>query len=130
MSHDHLTRYVRLVADVFGLRDWNITVSENHCPEDTMADTETTYGQRHAVIRFNEKWAEWSVEELRSTVVHELLHVHTEPVGELITDILTQSLDEQASTVGSTAVSYLLERSVDQIAEAIAPYFPLPQDAS
>lgn len=128
MTPDDLTRYVRLVADLFGLRDWQIIISPEHCDEDTLADTETTYGQRIARLRFNEKWAEWEADDLRSTVVHELLHVHTEPTSELLADITSAILDEKAATAATTAVAYSMERAVDQIAVAIAPYFPLPED--
>lgn len=128
MTHEHLVRYVRLVADLFGLRDWVIVVSAEHCEEGILADTETTYGQRIALLRFNEKWQEWDMDELRSTVVHELLHVHTEPTSELLADIVGATLDEKASAVTTAAVSYSMERAVDQIAVAIAPYFPLPED--
>ncbi len=128
MNHEHLVRYVRLVADLFGLRDWEIIVAEQHCDEDTLADTETTYGQRNARLRFNEKWQAWPVEELRSTVVHELLHVHTEPICEMLADMAGATLDEKAAAALTSAVSYSMERAVDQIAVAIAPYFPLPED--
>ena len=128
MIHDDLVLYVRVVADVFGLRDWEIIVSTEHCEEDTLADTETTYGQRLARLRFNEKWQDWSPEDLRSTVVHELIHVHTEPTSELLADVAAVVLDEKVASAMMSAVSYSLERAVDQIAVAIAPYFPLPQD--
>jgi len=129
-THDALARYVRVVADLFGLRDWEIVLAHNHCDEDTLAETECTYGQRHAVLRFNEKWAEWKPEDLRATVVHELLHVHTELLSELVSDIAQGVLNEQAATVASTSLSYSLERIVDQIAVAIAPFFPLPEDVA
>jgi DNA-directed RNA polymerase subunit F len=128
MNHDNLVRYVRLVADLFGLRDWTIIISLEHCDEDTLADTELTYGQRIARLRFNEKWAEWDPDDLRSTVVHELIHVHTEPTSELLADIAGATLDEKTAAAMTSAVSYSLERAVDQIAVAIAPYFPLPED--
>lgn len=127
-THDTLARYVRVVADLFGLRDWEIVIAANFCDEDTMAETECTYGQRHALLRFNEKWTEWTKDELRSTVVHELLHVHTEQLSELVGDIGRDVLQEQAASVLSTSLSYSLERIVDQIAVAIAPFFPYPDD--
>ena len=127
-THDTLTRYVRVMSDLFGLRDWEIVVAANFCDEDTLAETECTYGQRHAVLRFNEKWSEWKREDLRSTVVHELLHVHTEQLSELVGDIGRDVLQEQAASVLSTSLSYSLERIVDQIAVAIAPFFPLLGD--
>jgi len=116
------------MSDLFGLRDWEIVVAANFCDEDTLAETECTYGQRHAVLRFNEKWSEWKREDLRSTVVHELLHVHTEQLSELVGDIGRDVLQEQAASVLSTSLSYSLERIVDQIAVAIAPFFPLLED--
>jgi hypothetical protein len=128
VNHDNLVHYVRVIADLFDLKDWQIIISEQHCEEDTLADTETTYGQRIARLRFNEKWQEWSQEDLRSTVVHELLHVHTEPTSELLADIAVVTLDEKTAAAMTSAVSYSLERAVDQIAVAIAPYFPLPED--
>lgn len=130
MNLDGLRRYVRVVADHFGLVDWTIEVSDKPCDEGTLADTGVTYGQRHAVIRFHEKWQEWSKDDLRSTVVHELLHVHTEPIDDIAGDVFAATLEEQAATVAVAAVSYQLERSVDQIAVAVAPFFPYPADVA
>lgn len=123
-----LARYVRVVADMFGLRDWEIHISNDHCDADTLAETECTYGQRVALLRFNEKWPDWNPEDMRSTVVHELLHVHTEKLSELVRDITKEVLEEQAATVAEAAVANSLERIVDEIAVAIAPYFPLMED--
>jgi hypothetical protein len=125
---DALARYVRVVADLFGLRDWEIVIASDHCDADTLAETECTYGQRIAVLRFNEKWPEWKPEDMRSTVVHELLHVHTEVLTELLGDLNKVGLEEDVASMADTAFSYLLERIVDQIAVAIAPYFPLIED--
>ena len=131
MTRDELVRYVRVVADVFGLRDWEIVVSDEFTDDDdTLADTATTYGQRVARLRFNEHWQSWTPEELRSTVVHELLHVHTESISEVLGDIVGATMDEKAAAATTAAVSYQLERAVDQIAVAIAPYFPLPGDVN
>ena len=125
-----LSRYVRVVADLFGLRDWEIVIAADHCADDTLAETECTYGQRHALLRFNERWREWPQEELRATVVHELLHVHTEQITELVADLNKVGLRKKAAAMSDTAVSYVLERIVDQIAVAIAPYFPLMEDTN
>lgn len=127
-TREMLNRYVRIIADMFGLRDWDIVVSSECCDVDTLADTNCTYGQRVAVLRFNEKWAEWTLEDTRSTVVHELLHVHTELLTELISDLNKNGLEENVASMADTAVAYSLERIVDQIAVAIAPYFPLMDD--
>ena len=120
--------YVRIMADCFGLRDWEIVISSEHCDADTLAETECTYGQRHAILRFNEKWREWTKDDLRSTVVHELLHVHTEPLSELVSDMNAEALTEEAAKVANASTSYLLERIVDAVSVAIAPYFPYPED--
>jgi hypothetical protein len=123
-TYEPLARYVRVLADLLGLRDWEIVVATDFCDEDNLAETECTYGQRHAVLRFNKKWAEWSKEDLRSTVVHELLHVHTEPLTELLSDILQGVLSVKAASVATASMGYSLERIVDQIAVAIDPFFP------
>jgi hypothetical protein len=128
MTDVQLARYVRMIADLFGLREWELLISDQRCDDDTLADTETIYGQRIARFRFNAKWQEWAVEDLRSTIVHELLHVHTEPTSELLADVAGASMDEKTAAALTAALSYSLERAVDQIAVAIAPYFPLPED--
>ena len=69
-------------------------------------------------------------ENLRATIIHELLHCHLSPISELSVEILKPLAEELGgSRVIKSAINgieYETERSIDAISEAIAPYFPLP----
>lgn len=125
-DRDKLGEYVRTLADAMGLKDWEYEL-DNKPPDSETADAGifNWYGQRHAQIRVNPKWPEWTAERLRSRIVHELVHSHLHCLDETIPN-LKSLLGEPAYTVASNFFNDLLETATDGIAVAWAATLPLP----
>lgn len=123
-----LGRYVRWLANELGLRDWHIVLAGGDDPPDNRdhaACITVYYGRKRARIRLSREWDGMSPEDQRHCLVHELLHAHVDP--------MRTALSNAASTLGDAAYGILkgahddaLELAVDGIADAIAPYLPLP----
>lgn len=125
-DRDRIEPYLRELADLVGLRDWRIFVSDD-APEDPehAACVDVRYGLKVAVISFHPQWAESDPEQFRNTCCHELLHAHVnhvrwplnnvaELVGKAIYDPLYQSVTDY------------IEYAVDAIATEWAKTLPLP----
>lgn len=124
-DRDKLGAYVRHMADAMGLKDWDITVSDNPAPEDTNAHITCVYGQRRAIVDFDNEWPEWTREKLRRIAAHELVHCFldqlTWPVSN-VRNIIGQSLYD----VTHEAIRDAIELATDGIATAWAETLPLP----
>lgn len=125
-DRDKLLQYIRLIADLCGLKDWEYELDEEP-PESESADAaiHNWYGQRHAQIRLHPKWPDWTPERLRSRIVHELVHSHLHCLEEIVSN-LKSTLGEPAYNVASNFFGDLLETATDDIAVAWARTLPLP----
>lgn len=122
---DILSGYIRALADELGLKDWTVFLSEEPTAPGVGAEMETTYGRKHVTIRVSKDFLSEDLETQRQTIIHELLHVHINPIEHVISFDLyntfavgTQTLDMMKS-VSSRAV----ELAVDGIADAIAGFY-------
>lgn len=121
-----LGQYVREVANMCGLRDWMVGIADDP-PEDEEANAQVDvpFGRRCAMIRFKPSWAEVDPEELRQTVVHELVHCHLWSLDQRASD-LYGTLKGNAYMLYHKAHHEALELAVDAIAQAWAEFLPLP----
>jgi len=117
--------YTRKIAVAMGLGGWVIEETADPASEGCLAEIEPTYGQRHAKLSLCKEWDELPKEEQRNTIVHELVHVALASLTQLSYDIV-ESLDEGAVKASRAALNLAEEYVVDAIAEAWAPYMPLP----
>lgn len=133
-DRDKLGVYIRDMADLCGLRDWHL-ILEGHVPDrdneddDTShpaAQIEVTYGRRLACIRVASDWATWTPEELRQTVIHELIHCHQEPMRWSINNC-KHVVSPPMMSVLYAAFTDGMERATDDIATAWAETLPLPK---
>src|ERR1035438_6620887 len=86
------TRYMEQVADLLELRDWHIVWDGPIDPEGDAAGTcNTIYGRKIARISIEAG----TPEELRHTLVHELVHCHTDPATALVPRDLEDLLEER-----------------------------------
>ena len=128
METDKLAKYVRKIANVLDLHDWDITVGEGGLDaSDSMAECSAVYGQRRATIRFAAEWRTWSGDLLRSVVAHELIHCHTADMAELVDATYAEALSRQAHRVAEAGFTLALEHCVDAVAVAVAKMLPYPK---
>lgn len=90
-----------------------------------MASMQCTYGRKAVTIRFGVGFESRDREEQRSTLVHELLHVHFWQVNQTIHDV-QQRYSKSWLRMVDAAVTRETEYAVDAIADIVAPFMPLP----
>jgi hypothetical protein len=121
--HDALTSYVLDAAQQLGLTDWNITVSDEPASDDAYADTEAHQQSTNATIRFGHRFWKLNPDEKRVTIVHELLHLDTWRISNMV-----ERLEEQIGRVSWAMFEPLWEdeweRTIDRNATRIAGQFP------
>lgn len=123
---DSLDQYVRQLADLIGMRDWKVKLEDEHPGDGNLGFCECVYGRKIANIRLAEHD---TIEELRHTIVHELLHAHLDPTRlpiENIRNVLGQPLYDATHNALVDAVEY----ATDEIASVLAPLLPLPTKAA
>lgn len=113
--------YVRDMADRMCLKDWRIEVLED-TPDDKgcNAEIETISGYKTARIRLALDFFENDDEHRRYILCHELVHLHLSLVDDFLRPIMGGSQQ--------TTYDLLRERAVDEMAHALAPHMPMPDD--
>lgn len=129
-----LVEYVTKLQRALRLDHWDVTVSDEP-PEATDDGIEAADidGQMHvekfgfnATMRLAPTWPQNSPEAVRHVVVHELLHLHTDPVFSDAVDTIEGLAGAQANAVAFTLLRRGYERMTDALAAAIAPHYDLP----
>lgn len=120
---DSLDRYIRKLADLCGLKDWKVTLEDEHPGDGNLGACECVYGRKVARVRIAEHD---TIEELRHTIVHELLHCHLDPCRLPIENI-RNTLGQSLYDVTHGAFVDFIEYGTDAIASAWAPLLPLPE---
>jgi hypothetical protein len=110
-----------------GLRDWSLfIIVENLDRENAAGYCQVTYGRRLATIKIDQATFEGGRAELRQTVVHELIHCHFAAVQWVFNGIGKQ-LNPNVFGAFQDSFTDRMECTVDDIAEAWARKFPLPE---
>jgi hypothetical protein len=126
-----LLRYVNKLRKILKLTDWNIVVLAKPCPSDSLGEIDVIFGQQFAKMQLSKNFQKQKPEDLRSTIVHELLHCHFAPITETAQEILDPIKEDPGGTkiIRSTlnGLEYQQERVIDNISEAISPFLPLPE---
>lgn len=126
-NREVLGRYMAYLANEVGLKDWSILLSDEPCSEEMSGTCQPIRGRRVASIALNSAWMEASPYDLRETVVHELLHCHTEPITHPLAslrDLVGSVLHDHLTTTQDMA----LEFAVDAIASSFARCLLLPHE--
>ena len=119
-------RYVRLIADHMGLTDWRLELHYDGTEPEIAAHVSCVTGRRIAHITLSGDFGTFAPEEQRHVVVHELLHIHLDPMGQYAHDTLPGLLGGPVFTAWITAYRTANENATDAIAAALSPLFPVP----
>lgn len=112
------TPYVRKIADMIGLRDWDIEVSERKPDIANAAEVICVSGRRAAIIKLSNYFMTTTRDSQRYLVTHELVHCHFASMHNF--------LDATLEGPHYTAYNHAYEYGVDATAAALAPFLPLP----
>ncbi len=129
IQHEQLSAYIRQLADLLGLKDWDIELLSEPADGDLNAQVQPIIGRKCATINVCSTWWSLSLEEMRQTTAHELIHLHFANCLHVVEIDLAK-----AGVLGSSAFRVLRETcirqqeyGVDGLATAIAPLLPLPE---
>jgi hypothetical protein len=120
-----LTDYIRLLADEMRLRDWTVELGEEPCDAGRCASVHLVYGRKLATISVPNDVSGTDAEELRHTLVHELIHVHFEPATNAVLNDLQTLIGRPADMVFWEGFKRQYEYGTDGLADAISRHFPL-----
>lgn len=112
--------YIRRLADLMRLKDWDLAVSDENAGADNEADISTIFGQKRARIRLSDEFLDKEPARQRETLVHELVHCHI--------DFTYQSAVDHIPESSKRMWQREAEMSVDTLALVIAPFMPLPDE--
>lgn len=118
-----LAAYVRAIADLLELRDWTILLRAAPIGDDDEAEARVNlvYGRKLASLEFSPGFRELEPERQRHVVCHELIHLHVNPVWELLGEGPTEViLGKPAFEVLARTAATRVELAVDGLAEAFA----------
>ncbi len=130
-----LGRYVRAIADEMGLRDWTLKVditkkikraAKTPDGQEWGATCRPVPGRKFATLTFATDRRDDDLDELRQTVVHELVHCHFYGVWDTIRRDTVNLIDAQETyDTLIRSIERQMEYGVDAVADAIAPRMPL-----
>lgn len=122
----HIAAYLCHLAARMGLDGWVFEIQAEPCGKDNLAEIDAIYGQRFAKVYLAKDWEKLDSIAMRDTLVHELIHAHLAPLTELCHDLLdTAAQHKKESKMAKSALYYMEERTVDQIAVAWARTLPV-----
>lgn len=124
-----LEAYVRDCADLFGLPHWEITLDDESADDGNIAQIQLLRVAFRAYLRVAADFAERGVDEIRETIVHELVHLHFANALYVVEDDFKKNPAIAKATAEAITEAYVRQHeiAVDSIARAIACDFPLIQ---
>lgn len=129
-EHDRWQSYLRLLADMLGLKDWDVRVKRDKPDPSCGADCLIWYAQKRASIRLNNEpfalTGDDAREDQRRMAIHELIHCHVEYADEAVRLAFKDSGDPR-DALFQEYYKRASEMTVECIATAIAPLLPLPE---
>lgn len=125
-----IQRYANKLKNMMGLSHWTIHMSPKPCNVDALGETEVIHAQNLATIYLHKDFRKDKPEDIRATMVHELLHCHMSHISEVVHEILKPEEDDQKGKVIHKAtisvLDYEIERVIDAISESLGKWMPAP----
>jgi hypothetical protein len=125
-----VVRYVNKLKSMMGLSHWTILVQAKPCSPDALGETEVVHGQHLAKMYLHKDFRKDTPEDVRATIVHELLHCHMAVIEEAVSEMLKPDLDDQKGKaihkMVASLIDYECERIIDALAESMGKWMPLP----
>ncbi len=125
-----VVRYVNKLKNMMGLSHWTIMVQSKPCNVDALGETEVVHGQHLAKMYLHKDFRKDTPEDLRATIVHELLHCHMAVIEEAVNEVLKPDPDDakgkSVHKMVTNLIDYETERIIDSLAESMGKWLPTP----
>lgn len=119
--------YVNELAQALRLRDWDFEIAEEPASDDACAEIACAAGQKRARITLSATFFTNDGPWQRQTLVHELIHCHLAHTRQLASDSAAHLRGKAAGAAFFTGINLALEYATDGMADAFAPFVPLPE---
>lgn len=124
-EHDRWERYIRSLANLLLLADWEIHLSREL--SDAWASVSIKDVENLATIKLGAEWVQHSPDEQREYLVHELMHVHCDRPQRVMAQLAEQWSENSACQFAKEAHRKETEILVNNLARLLAPMLPLPE---
>lgn len=125
-----VVRYVNKLKNMMGLSHWTILMQAKPCNADALGETEVVHGQHLAKMYLHKDFRKDTPEDLRATIVHELLHCHLAVIEEAVDEVLKPDPEDAKSKAVHKMVLSLIqyenERVIDSLSESMGKWLPTP----
>ena len=119
-----IQRWIRDAAGLLGLMDWRVHVSPLEAVDGAIASSHLRDEASVSWIAVSSQFLEADTEERTTTLIHELLHCHFQPITRLAEKLHERELGARTEAVIDTAVSMAEERTIDRLAGGLARILP------
>ena len=124
MVEQSLKDYVEKLLPLMNLWGWTIEIEVSNEEADNLAEINAVPESHLAVITIKPSFWKLSVAEQRQTLVHELVHCHTNRLTDRVQALIEQALPKKLWGGLEAALSLDLEELTDTLAHIIAPHMP------
>lgn len=112
--------YIAYLAQTLEISNWRIILDDGYPAEDDVAaQIGCTYGRRVATLQLAKDFFSAPAEKQRHYLIHEVVHVMTEGMDNIIENKLDELIGKPAFTVLHEAWAVQVEYHVDQLAYII-----------
>lgn len=122
----NMLKYIREIANLMFLRDWEIGLSETPAAEGNKAEVRVTPNMQFATISINPDLFDETEEEIRYYITHELIHIHLAQMERSMFNFNKSMSKEIWRSMLKSHVS-AEECATDALARSLAQFMPLPK---
>jgi hypothetical protein len=125
-QHEKYQAYIRGLADQLSLQDWEVVLKRDWADEDANASSGVSRTKNRIWIEIAEDFGDFSLEQQRRSLVHELLHAHVARTEKTIYRLEEMLPTNKAALLTRKAFDDEMEIVVERLARILAPFMPLP----
>ncbi len=111
-------RYIRKIADLMGMKDWEVKLQETASEEGLSGSVQPIEGRKVAIMWLGVSFWLEAAEGQRNTICHELLHCHHAAADIIAITAMHHEVEPQWRLA--------MEYGIDGVATAWARMLPLP----
>ena len=124
-----LGKQIVAIAHALGVKGWSWNIHDEPVEgSDKAASVSTVYGRRIAHVWLCSEWWCMDPAERHHILIHEVIHVVTDPLTTYLNETLPGLVGGPAWTAIKEAIRQHDEHAVDQLAAALAPHLAVMVD--